>query len=453
MNQKQQKSFKSRFNGIPFSPSGSPLFYGWIILLAGTLGVIMSIPGQTMGVSVFTDSLIEVLNITRDQISFAYLAGTIISALLLRRAGRLYDRFGARIMASITALLLGFVLFIFSGIDSHARTMQGIFSDLPPYLVTMAIMIAGFFLLRFLGQGVLTMVSRNMVMKWFDHHRGLANGLMGVFVSFGFSYSPRAINQLIMSKGWQGAWLYMAAIIGLLFSVAVLVFFRDNPEECGLKPDGNLPPLKKNNSKPPATAEKDYTLGEARKTYAFWIFTLTLTMFSLFVTATTFHIVSIFKSAAMSREEAIAIFLPASVISVLFHLFGSWLSDYIRLKYVHITHALGLMFSMTALQFLAPQGFSLWLLILGNGIAGGTFGVLSSITWPRFYGLKHLGEIAGYSFAWAVAGSALGPYLFSISFSHLGSYRPAALLCLGITAILFLLSFKADNINKKKISD
>jgi hypothetical protein len=34
------------------------VFYGWPIAAAGALGVLMSVPGQTMGVSVFTDSLL-----------------------------------------------------------------------------------------------------------------------------------------------------------------------------------------------------------------------------------------------------------------------------------------------------------------------------------------------------------------------------------------------------------
>ncbi len=433
---------------MPFSPGKSPIFYGWIILIAGTIGMVMSIPGQTMGVSVFTDYLIDALKISRDQISFAYLVGTTISAFLLRRAGVLYDRFGARIMAFVTAILLALILLIFSNIDRYAFWLQCRVTLFSPAAITIAVMIAGFFLLRFLGQGVLTMVSRNMVMKWFDHHRGLANGLMGVFVSFGFSYSPRLINSLIEADGWRGAWIFLAGIIGVAFSILVLIFFRDNPEECGCSADGNLPVPKKRAITSPSTALKNYSLEEARRTFSFWIFTLTLSIFSLYITAMTFHIVSIFQSAGMSRNEAIAIFLPASVISVAFHLFGSWISDYIKLKYILLVHAIGLMLSMGALPFLGDNNTAIWILILGNGVAGGTFGILSSVTWPRFFGLKHLGEIAGYSLAWAVAGSAMGPFLFSLSFSHLGSYGPAAVACLSVTVVLFFLAFKAENVNQ-----
>ena len=43
----------------PFSPARLPFFYGWVVVVATTLGLIASIPGQTMGFSVFADILIE----------------------------------------------------------------------------------------------------------------------------------------------------------------------------------------------------------------------------------------------------------------------------------------------------------------------------------------------------------------------------------------------------------
>lgn len=42
---------------VPFAPRRAPFFYGWVVVVASTIGVVMSIPGQTMGVSVFTDPL------------------------------------------------------------------------------------------------------------------------------------------------------------------------------------------------------------------------------------------------------------------------------------------------------------------------------------------------------------------------------------------------------------
>ena len=57
-----------------------------------------SIPGQTMGVGVYTDYLILHTGLNRLEISMAYMTGTILSSLLLPTAGRLYDLWGSRVM-------------------------------------------------------------------------------------------------------------------------------------------------------------------------------------------------------------------------------------------------------------------------------------------------------------------------------------------------------------------
>ena len=46
-----------------------PFFYGYVILASGTLGILFSAPGQTVGISVFTDFLIHDLNISREKLS------------------------------------------------------------------------------------------------------------------------------------------------------------------------------------------------------------------------------------------------------------------------------------------------------------------------------------------------------------------------------------------------
>ena len=94
----------------PFQVSKFPFFYGWVILAAGTIGILMSIPGQTMGVAVFTESLLSDLQINRNSLSLAYLVGTLGSGLIITRAGKLYDKYGARVMAFIAGVMLGLML-------------------------------------------------------------------------------------------------------------------------------------------------------------------------------------------------------------------------------------------------------------------------------------------------------------------------------------------------------
>ena len=90
----------------PFDIRRVPFYYGWLIWVFSTLGIIISIPGQTMGMAVFTDYLIEALQLSRTQLSMAYLIGTVGSSLFLTRAGRWYDRLGGRVTVTAASAAL-----------------------------------------------------------------------------------------------------------------------------------------------------------------------------------------------------------------------------------------------------------------------------------------------------------------------------------------------------------
>ncbi|MBI9103188.1 MAG: MFS transporter [Spirochaetales bacterium] len=418
---------------IPFPAGKSPVFYGWFIIPLGVIGTLMSIPGQTMGISVFTDYLIEALGLSRSGLSLAYMGGTIGSALVISQAGRLYDRWGVRVTSIASALilsltlislshLLGFLDFIadLSVFDESRSSWAG---PAPAWIV-MGIMIVAFFLLRFSGQGMLTMVSRNMVMKWFDKRRGMAAAILGVSISFGFSYAPRVLQYLIDDSGWQGAWFKIGLFCLLVFIPLVFIFFRDNPWQCGLVPDskkGKVVLERKHKTLAPDSI-KNYTLEEARRTRVFWTVTLLLTFHSFFATAYTFHVVSIFESIGLDRHMAISIFLPASIISVAVNFGANWLSDYISLKPIMVLHGLSFVIASLGLLFLEQVGIVP--LIIGTGMMNGFMSVLSSVAYPRFFGLRHLGAVAGFGMAWMVAGSAVGPYIYSLVLQFSGSYLP-----------------------------
>ncbi|MDA3951164.1 MAG: hypothetical protein PF508_18295, partial [Spirochaeta sp.] len=140
---------------IPFAPTSGRFFYGWIILALGTLGVLMSTPGQTVGVSPFTDFLIRDLGISRTSLSLAYLIGTLSSSFTLTHAGHAYDVHGARLVGTVVAIALGLVLLMLSVIPQTVAVLQHLFTGLPATGTAFVLVTIGFFFLRFFGQGVL----------------------------------------------------------------------------------------------------------------------------------------------------------------------------------------------------------------------------------------------------------------------------------------------------------
>ena len=155
---------------------------------------------------------------------------------------------------------------------------------------------------------MLTLISKNMVMKWFDHHRGMANAILGISISFGFSLAPRVLNGMMETDGWDGAWRQIGLLTATIGALLFWLISRDNPFECGMKPDSKKE-ITVNKKRPPSHPAHDFTLKQARRTLPFWVIGLTLAMHSLYVTAFTFHIVSIFASAGNDPDTGYRDFL------------------------------------------------------------------------------------------------------------------------------------------------
>ena len=441
---------KQRFNQFPFSPAKSPVFYGWIIVFWGTIGVIMSAPGQTTGISTFTDHLIDAFGLSRNQLSTAYLIGTITSSFFITSAGRLYDKIGSRWMGMLTTWIMGIVLLYLSQSDRISAGLSSIFNlQRFQLFVSFAVLVLGFFMLRLSGQGALTMLSRNMIMKWFIAKRGIAGGISSVFVSLGFSIAPLMFDGLIENASWRGAWIIIALVAGFGFSFFIFLFYRDNPEDCSVEPDGNFKGKPK--EKIIVKAVRQFTLKEARKTHTYWIFTLSMAIHAMIITGFIFNVVSIFDEAGMDKNAALSVFIPASFVSVVVTFVGGYFSDYIKLKKLLIIMMLGQTLSVFSLPFLSVPLFY-YFLIVGNGVVSGMYAVLISVSWPRFFGRQHLGEISGSALSVIVFFSAIGPLLFSLSLSYFGSYAAAAWLCFAFCIVILIGAFRADNPQEKIIT-
>ena len=110
-------------------------FLGWRIVALATVTAALTAPGQTIGVSVFVDPVIEALSLTRSEVSTAYLIGTLVGAAVLLPVGRFIDKVGASRAMTRIGLALGLGLLAMAGVQGF---------------VTLVI---GFTLIRWLGQG------------------------------------------------------------------------------------------------------------------------------------------------------------------------------------------------------------------------------------------------------------------------------------------------------------
>jgi MFS family permease len=287
------------------------------------------------------------------------------------------------------------------------------------------------------------MVSRNMVMKWFNTRRGLANAMLGIFSALGFAVAPKALDLIIQRLEWRGAWIALAILVGVIFALFVLVIYRDNPEDCGCVADGKMR-KRQSGRRPPSLPPRDFTLAEARQSLSFWAFTFGLAITALYISGLTFHIVSVFESSGLTREMGLSLFIPTAIIAVGVQFLFSYASDFVKLKYLLMFFMVGMWLTAFGLTVLGSFDGAFWLVVSGNGIVWGLYTVLIGVTWPRFYGLKNLGAISGLSLSFTVTGSAIGPYLFSTVFDQTGRYDLVGWISMAIAGGIFLMAFWAD---------
>jgi MFS family permease len=427
---------------FPFRPARLPFFYGWVILGVSTVGIVMSIPGQTMGVSVFTNHLLEATGLTRLEMSNAYLVGTLLSGLLLPYGGTLVDRFGARPIVIGACFGLASTLCYLAQSD---RIAAGLAASTPLGLgaAAWAVLAAGFTALRFSGQGMLTLVSRTMLGRWFERRRGMVAGISGPFVSFSFAGAPLLLSLWIAAAGWRGAWVGMALAVGCGMSLVGWLFYRDSPEQCGLHLDGRAEETLIGvgpGARAPRRA-RDFTRAEALRTAAFWLLTLGIANQAMVGTGITFHIVDLGAEAGVPERQAVTIFLPVAIVSTCVGLAAGFAIDRVAMRWLMMLMMLGQIVMFAGVAHLDDP----WIRVVaigGWGLASGFYGPFTVAAMPGFFGRAHLGAIQGVHTMCLVVASALGPSVLALAKGALGSYRPGLLLlCTLPLAVLLFAPF------------
>ncbi|MFW5751246.1 MAG: MFS transporter [Planctomycetota bacterium] len=403
---------------VPFAPRRFPFPYGHWILVMMIIGTAASIPGQTMGVSVFTAPLSGATGLDALQLSITYGVGTAISSLLLPFGGRLIDRWGCRRTAVFAALSMGATLLLFANIE--ALLAASIAGTAATALVVTTVLFAA---LRFSGQGMLTLSARTMLGRWFDRHRGRAAAISGVVIGFAFSSAPLTLKLLRDGVGWRWAWIVLALGVGGGMAVLAWLFFRDNPEECGLRVDGG--PAAADDSRRQPAAASDRNRAEALRTAAFWAVALLLGCHATVFTGIAFHIEPIGAESGLDSTQAVAVFLPMAVVGTVSSFLAGIACDRYPIRRILVVMALLQAGGFAAMAFYGhPVGY--WLTVVVLGAAGGLFGPVSTVAPPALFGRKHLGAIGGAIMTAMVLGSALGPALLA-GFARFASFRTGLL--------------------------
>lgn len=388
-------------NSLPFR---TPFFYGWMMVAVAALGIFFSGPGQTYSNSVYIASYIEAFGMSQTEVASIYSAATFVSGMLLFAMGKLTDKYGRRAMLTIAAVMLG---------------LSCLFNS----LVTGPVMLFfGFFLIRYFGQGSMTLLPNTLVSQWFVAYRGRALAFAALGGLLGAAAFPPLINALIGAWGWQSSWRIIGVAILLLFAPVAFLLVRDRPEEAGLLPDGAKASDEASASAIQTHSQEDsWLLKEAAGTRSFWLIMLCCMIPSMVNTGITFQIFSILGEKMIDRHTTAFLLGLTPLVSFGCSLLAGFVSERILPhRLLAITFAINIIppvILMTADHFAGALAFAIcW------GAAWGFISIPLGLIWPHYYGRKHLGSIQGVAHAATVIGSALGPIPFGWAFDRFGSY-------------------------------
>jgi OFA family oxalate/formate antiporter-like MFS transporter len=292
-----------------------------------------------------------------------------------------------------------------------------------------------------LGFGYIVPVA--VLVKWFPDRRGLITGIaVGGFGAGALVTAPVATS-LIQSVGVLETFAYLG-IAYLLVSMAAGYFMQNPPE--GWKPEGWTPTV----SLSAQRAAKDYTLGEALKTWQWWalwvLLFLNVTAGISLISQESPIFQEIAKASAIVAAGMVGI---ASIGNAVGRIFWAWTSDAITRRWAFVLMFLvqvGLFWTMPSIASVTILTTVSFIILM---CYGGGFGTMPAFA-ADYFGSKNVGPIYGLMLtAWGSA-SAFGPLLIAHLRQTSGSYVSGLHVISGIMAVSVVLPILVSPPTPKK---
>ncbi|MBT2644357.1 MFS transporter [Bacillus sp. ISL-41] len=412
------------------APFKTNFYYGWVIVFIAGLGVFFSGPGQTYSVSVFIDSYIKDFGWSRSHVSAVYSLATLAAGICMFFVGRFVDKWGQRKMSVIVGIGLALASFWNS------------------MVVNTAMLFIGFFLIRVLGQGSMSLIPNTLVPQWFITKRGKAMSLMAIGGFASSAALPPLNAWLVATWGWSFSWKVWGVLLLVIFVPLAYILIRNKPEDIGEYPDGVKPewtndPSDSNRTSNPFE-EVNWTVQEAVKTRAYWLLLFCVGIPALVNTGLTFHLISIFKTNGISPGIAALVLSLMALIGFPVTLIAGPLLDRVKVQYVLAGIFAGEIIFILVLLAADQTAIAIAFGVLW-GISGGFERITLNYVWPSFFGRQSLGSIKGSAMTVTVLGSALGPLPFGLAYDYFAGYQEILLMSI----ILPVLGMAAALLAKK----
>jgi MFS transporter, OFA family, oxalate/formate antiporter len=318
-------------------------------------------------------------------------------------AGRIQDKLGPRLIATIGGALLGIGL-----------TIAKFATSLPMFVI-------GFGVIGGIGIGTAYVCPIATCVKWFPDKRGLITGLaVAGFGAGGLVFTPVA-KALIASQGIMSTFMYL----GLIFFVAVVLGAQLMVvPPAGYKPAGWTPPVSATGA--PAVAT-DYTWQEMLKTPQFWLLWLTyfagctaglMVIMNVTNVWSSFSLLGLAKNAPTVTKDAFTGVASAGATAVMIvailnslgRIIWGKVSDNIGRKMTLIIMFVFAAAIMLVLNMLSTYPLYLFGVACVGFCFGGFLALYPAVT-ADYFGTKNVGVNYGWMFTAYGAGGLFGPWL------------------------------------------
>jgi OFA family oxalate/formate antiporter-like MFS transporter len=375
-------------------------FPGYSVAAVSAVALVLTAPGQTLLVSLLNVPLRETFDIEPLWLNSSYAVATVLASLPLVWMGKLVDRFGPRKMMVAISIAFGGAC-LFTAAVAHV-----------------AMVVVAFFLLRFLGQGSLSMASGHALAMWFHRRLGTVSGLRSVVLFAVWAPLPALTLWMFGAFGWRATWAIYGVFVALTVSLLSWMFVRDRPEELGLKIDGESLGVEQ------PLDEPGYTLREAMRTRAYWVLAFGTALSPMISTAVIFDIQPMLGARGVDAGAAALAVSAWSATMAIMALPSGWLVDRIAPGRIMASGAAAIAAGCVLLvitQRTSTALGALSTLAVGNTLLASAV----SATAARYFGRKHHGAIRSSLGRTAVIATGLGPLLFGLSQHFSGAFDVA----------------------------
>ncbi len=375
----------------------------WVVAPAGMV-ITTTLVGAMLSFNVFLKYLLDDFGWSRGSTAAAISLGMVAQGLLSPVSGSLADRYGARPLVSLGAVLVGVAYLLLSRVDELWQL----------YIL---------YLMAGAGGATIFVPVVGAVSRRFRQRRGLALGIGVSGITLGTAIVPLSVAGVIAAVGWRQTYVLMAVVVGVLV-LGLGQLMGGRPAHVRGKPDGGL------------------SLFQAAATASFWKIFVAAGVSLAGVHMVITHLVTFATDLGLAAARGAALVSLAGVAGFGGMMLMGSLSDRTGGRLPWVLSALISVVALVGIITLRGQAMIYPFVIL-YGFAWGGYAVLIPALASEFFGLRAVAAVVGGVQLGSAMLASTGPLVAGLIFDRTGSYYPAfglgvALFIVGATLISWM---------------